>query len=435
MRESRAILWGLLGLSLVFTGCNDAAKGGPPINQATEVVIGRPTISEVTDYEEFTGHTDSINSVQIKSRATGYLLGTNFELNKNDLNENKHIHDGEEVKVGELLYEIDDRPYRMALDSAESSLAQAEAHLKRVDADYRRAANLYRGANIGKEEFDLTTSNYSEGKAAVGVARAALEKAKQDYEYTKIHAPMSGMLSRSLVDPGNLIVQGTTILNDIVQPEKLYVYFDINEAGMKRVSDLIRTGRIDTTNGQQYSIEVGTSVDQDKHDDAVGHLQDLINQKKPVTPADQVIPPEFPYKGLVNFSENTIDAATGTLRIRGIIDNPAPYILSPGLFVRVHLPIGKPHTAVLIPSTVIGSDQGRSFIYVINSEDEVVYRPVTVGPLFNGLRSITEGLNADERLIFDPESIRRVRPGSKVVPITDPKPAESSKIQKKAETK
>jgi RND family efflux transporter MFP subunit len=407
-----------VGLALTVQGCGEPVRSETVASPATDVMVSQPTVEEVTDYEEFTGHTDAIKSVTIMSRATGYLIS-------------KHFKDGDDVKEGDLLYEIDDRTYRAALEGAQSSLLQAEAHFNRLDADFRRAKNLFQGANIGKQEFDLTSSNYAEAKAAVGVAKASLETASQNISYTKIHAPMSGTISRTLVDPGNLIRQEVTILNDIVKTDELYVYFDLNEQGMQRVSELIQQGRVGQKNGEHYGVEVGTSVDQDNYDNALGHYNDLkaiLKRQKVKDPklveqlkaAKAMIPDEFPFKGEVNFSENTLDAATGTLRVRGIIKNPPPYFLTPGLFVRVRLPYGSPHPVTLIPEEAIASDQGRGYVYVVDpNENEVVYRPVVTGPDFNNLRSIREGLKPEEQIIIDPDAIRRVRPGAKVNPIRD----------------
>jgi RND family efflux transporter MFP subunit len=410
MRHARGIVSFGLACSLSVAGCEPPKNADPVAKVATNVLVRQPVVEEVRDFEEFTGHTDAILSVEIKSRVTGYLMKKNFQ-------------DGDDTHEGDILYEIDDRPYRAALESSQSSLLQAESHLQRVELDFKRATNLFQSASIHKEEFDLQSSNYAQAKAALGVAKASLDTARLNMEYTRIRSPMSGQLSRTLVDPGNLIRQDTTILNDIVKADKLYVYFDLNEEGMQRVSDLIKLGRIDSKNGEQFEVEVGTSVDLDRHDDALGRLRDLTAQlkkagKKPAPRVEQV-PDEFPYKGLVNFSENTLDAATGTLRVRGIINNPAPFILSPGLFVRVRLPIGKPHSEVLVKNEAIGSDQGRSFVYVIDQDDEVVYRPVVLGASFKKGRAIKEGLKANERVMVDPDEIRRVRPGAKVEPMID----------------
>ncbi len=359
------------------TGC-ERPKTPPVTPEATSVVIARPTLREVTDYEEFTGHTDAILSVQVRARVSGYLLKRDFQ-------------EGAEVHQGDLLYEIDDRPYKAALDSAESAVALGEAHKARLTADFKRASNLFQRGAIGKQEFDLINGNYAESDALLGVARASLDIARLNMSFTKVRAPMDGQISRTLVDPGNLIQQDTTLLTDIVAPDKLYVYFDLNEESMQRVQGLIAQGRVESGPGKEVSVLVGLSDDE-----------------------------EFPYTGKVNFSENKLDAATGTLRVRGEIDNPRPWVLSPGLFVRVRLPIGQPHPAVLVSDAAVGSDQGRRFVYVVDQDDAVVYRPVDVGPVYGPLRAIRKGLAKDERIIVDAEGLRRVRPGAKVAPKLSP---------------
>jgi multidrug efflux system membrane fusion protein len=408
MREYQ---WFALLLVVSCVGCNRLAPE-PLRSPLTEVVVAHPTVREVTDYEEFTGHTDAILSVQIRARVTGYL-------------DKKDFLDGQEVKEGDILYEIDDRPYKAALERAEAQVAQGEAHRGRLDADYKRAYNLFRRAAIGKQEFDMISSNYAEAAAALNASKAQLDNARLNMGFTKVRAPMTGQLSRTLVDPGNLIRQEETVLNDIVSVDKLYVYFDVSADAMERVSSLIEQGRVGGKDSKEVPVEVGTSVDSDRYEDAMKNLRDLREQKKSATEAERLVPLEFPYKGLVNFSENKLDAATGTLRVRGVIVNPTPPVLTPGLFVRVRLPIGDPHPALLIPEDAIGSDQGRSFVYVITPSDEVEYRPVTTGAVFNGvggskLRAIKQGIEVSERFIQDSEALRRVRPGSKVAPHLTP---------------
>ena len=381
MHSTRWLVILLVSGSVGHVGCEQARTATVP-RERTEVVIGSPTVREVTDYEEFTGHTDAILSVQIRARVTGYLEKKDFE-------------DGQEVHEGDILYEIDDRPYRATLERAEATVAQGEAHRARLEADYRRAANLFERAAIGKQEFDLISSNFAEAEAELGASKAQLDIARLNMSFTKVRAPMAGQLSRTLVDPGNLIRQDDTILNDIVSADKLYVYFDLNEQAMQRVSSLIDQGRVESGPSKEVPVLVGLSDDE-----------------------------EFPYKGVVNFSENKLDAATGTLRVRGIIDNPRPWVLSPGLFVRVRLPIGAPHPALLVRDEAISSDQGRSFVYVVDQDDAVVYRPVELGPTFQGLREIKNGLKADERIVVDGDGVRRIRPGVKVAPRLVPaKPA------------
>ena len=390
----------VLGSSCVVTGCS-RHHAEIPEKEATNVIAGQATASNVVDSEEFTGRTDAILNVQIKSRVTGYLLKRNFQ-------------DGDEVHKGDVLYEIDPRPYQTAFNAAESRVKQAQAHRTRLEADFHRATNLFQKGTIGRQEFDLASSNYSEALGSLKASTAQLDTASQFLDFTKIRAPMDGQLSRTLIDPGNLILQETTILNDIVVADKLYVNFDINEESMKRVRSLIQQGRVGSENGKEVAVDVGTSVDFDRYEEASKRLRDLKDQGRPATEAEKKLPREFPYKGVVNFTENKLDAATGTLRVRGILDNQRPWILSPGLFVRVRLPIGEPHPALLIREDSIGSEQGRNFVYIIDRDNEVEYRPVELGALYGGLRVIVSGLKPNEWFIDDADSIRRVRPGAKV---------------------
>jgi RND family efflux transporter MFP subunit len=432
--------WSALVLLVGGVGCNQTAFE-PPKAIPTEVVVARPTPRDVTDYEQFTGHTDAIKSVQIKARVTGYLLKKDFL-------------DGQEVKKDDVLYEIDDRPYKAALESAEAMVAQGEAHRTRLAADFKRAFNLFQRATIGKQEYDLISSNLAESEAQLDAWKAQLENARLNMSFTKVQAPMAGQLSRTLVDPGNLIQQETTILNDIVSTAELYVYFDISVDEMERVSRVIEEGRVGGKDNKEVEVYVGTTDDADRYEEAMSHLRDLKDElnklkksldeaeKKKATPdsegqkkklvadvkrkeetlaeAIKAMPKEFPYQGNVNFAENKLDAATGTLRVRGVIKNPAPEsFLSPGLFVRVRLPIGDPHPALLIPDDSIGSDQGRSFVYVITPTDDVEYRPIELGAAYEGdagrkMRAIRKGIEAGERFIQDAEALRRVRPGAKV---------------------
>lgn len=432
MRPTR---W-LLLFPLAGVGCGESTRLS--VNPApSEVVVAQPTPRQVTDYEEFTGHTDAILSVQIKSRVTGYL-------------EKKDFLDGQQVREGDILYEIDARPYAAALASAQATVAQGEAHKARVSADYKRAARLFERAAIGKQDFDLASSNFAEAEAQLGASKAQLETARLNMGFTKICAPMSGQLSRSLVDPGNLVRQEATLLNDIVASDKLYAYFDVSADAMERVKDVIDQGRVGGADGKEVPVEVGTSIDADRFEDAMKHLRDLketwskkladiklqkklkaeveaelttaeLESRKLIQAEETAVPAEFPVKGVVNFAENKLDAATGTLRVRGVIDNAVPAILSPGLFIRVRLPIGEPHPALLIPEDSIGSDQGRSFVYIVNSEDLIEYRPIVTGALYSGpagskLRAIKEGISAGDRFILSSETIRKVRPGAKVEP-------------------
>ena len=342
----------------------------PPV-----VIVARPVSDYVADYEDFTGRTDAVFSVEIRARVSGFL-------------DKVHFKDGDEVKEGDLLFEIDNRPYKANLNRTEATLAQAEAHLKRLDADYRRVANLYSRGNASREEFDKSTGDRSEAEAAVGVARSDYEMAKLNMTFTRITAPLSGRLSRRLVDPGNLVQADTTALTTIVSLDPLYVYFDVDERTLLRLRRLVRDKKIPSREEQDIPVLVALSDES-----------------------------TFPHKGLIDFSDNRVDPGTGTLRVRASIANPKPRVLSPGLFVRVRLPVGPPRKSIMIAEKAIGTDQGQKYLYTVNDKDEVVKQNVTVGKLDSGMREITVGLSAGDRVVV--EGLQRVRPGLTVKPMTE----------------
>jgi RND family efflux transporter MFP subunit len=352
------------------------------------VKVSQPLTDTVEDFEDFTGRTDAIYSVTVNARVTGYLDKVNFV-------------DGSEVKEGDLLFEIDPRPYKADLDRTEANVLQAEAHQRRLEADQRRAMNLFSRGAISREEVDRIAGDYAEAQAAAGVTRAARDLAKLSFEFTKVYAPISGRLSRRMVDPGNLVKADETALTTIVSLDPLFVYFDIDERTMLRLRRLVREGKIPSR--AQAVIPV---------------LAELADEE------------DFPHHGDIDFSDNRVDASTGTLRLRGKIANPMPRVLSPGLFMRVRLPVGKPHKAILIPEQALGSDQGRKFVYVVKNMPEEVpdketgkpaktgkmvdlafKREVKVGSLNKGLRVIESGIEPDERVIVSGlQSVRERKP-------------------------
>jgi RND family efflux transporter MFP subunit len=368
----------LLGLAAALAGCNDdkpvAKKVAPPV-----VTVTQPVEKEITEHEEFTGRTDAVLTVDVRARVTGYLEKVLFK-------------DGDEVEEGDVLFQIDPRQYEADLARNEASVAQAEAHLKRLEADYQRAVKLFARGGIGREEYDRITGDRSEAEAAVGIAKAARDVAKLNVEWTKVVAPIGGRLSRRMVDPGNLVKADDTIMTNIVSQDTMYVYFDIDERTLLRLRRLIREGKIKSRQESEVPIFV-----------------ELADENG------------YPHRGLINFSDNKIDASTGTLRVRGSLDNPKPRVLSPGLFVRVRLPIGTPHKALMVPEQALGTDQGRKFVYVVNDDKKVVYRNVKVGPLEEGYRVVVDGLKPGERVVMN--GVQRVKPGIEV----NPKPFEGDK--------
>lgn len=372
---SRRLWAGLLLLEVgAVAGCQPAP---PPVVQTKPavVLVSKPVTQEITDSEEFTGRTDSFQYVEIRARVNGYLDGILFT-------------DGSETTEGKQLFQIDPRPYQAEVDRTEAALDQAEAHQKKADADHKRSVSLFNRGVQSREDFDRVTGDFEEARAAVGVARANNNLARLNLNFTKVTAPISGRLSRKQVDKGNLIQADQTILTSIVREDPMYVYFDVDERTLLKIRRLIREDQMKSRNEAVVPVQVA-----------------FADEKG------------FPHKGIIDFTENRVDPSTGTLRVRGVIENPQvapnkPRFLSPGLFVRCRLPLGEPRKSLLIPEQAVGTDQGRKFLYIINAKGEVTYRPVEVGTFTEGLRVVTKGLEPDEQVVVS--GLQRIRPGAKV---------------------
>lgn len=354
----------ILGLA----GC-EQKTGGPPPGKPAEVLVSVPLVREVTDYEDFTGRTEATKVVDVRSHKTGYL-------------DQIHFKDGDFVKEGELLFEIDPRPFQTELRRMEASLGQMKARLQRLDADYQRALTLFPQKVMSKEEFDRIIGDRLEADAAVKVAEANVDTAKINLGYTKIKARVSGIASYRLKDPGNLIKEDDTLLTTIVKVDPMNAVFDVDERTVQRMRRML---------DPKVPIE---------------------QQKLPVLLAfaDEE---EFKHKGTIDFVDNRVDPGTGTQRWRAEFANPRHTFL-PGLFVRVRLQIGAPHKALLIADRALASDQGQKYLYVINDKNEAEYRHVKIGPVHQGMRVIDTGLKEGERIVV--AGLQRVRPGAKVQP-------------------
>jgi RND family efflux transporter MFP subunit len=353
-----------------LAGCNEAPPAPPP-PKPPEVQVSVPVSREVIDYEEFTGRTEAVETVEVRARVTGYLEKVNFK-------------EGMEVKKGDVLFEIDARPYEAERARAAAGLEQAQAHKDRLDRDYRRAVTLLPGGSMSKEDYDKAVGDRAEAVAAVGVSQAMLEVATLNLSFTKVRAPTSGRISRRLVDPGNMVKADETPLTTIVSLDPIYAYFDVDERTVLRIRRLVHEGQMQSVSASSLPVSMGLADEEG-----------------------------YPHKGTINFEDNKVDSGTGSLWLRGTFPNPER-LLSPGLFVRVQLPVGRPHKAILVAEQALGRDQGQKFIYVVNSDKAVVYRPVKVGRLYDGLRVVSEGVAMGEQVVVN--GLQRIRPGIKVDP-------------------
>jgi len=368
-----------LALALAVAGCArtpaEPAKIVPPV-----VTVTVPVERMVTDYEDFTGRIEPIHFAELKARVTGYL-------------EHVYFHDGEDITEGKPLFSIDRRIYKAEFDRATAALTKARKHFTTAEKNYNREEDLRKVGSGSKEAYDKASGDLAEAEADIGSATAALELAEANLAFTRISAPFDGRLSKRLVDPGNLIKADETALTTIVALDPLYATFDVDERTVMRLRDLIRRGEIKSSREEPRSVQIGLA------DDDEG---------------------AFPFSGLISFTDNAIDAGTGTLRVRAIIRNPrlerAPwFLLSPGQFIRVRLPIGKPRSALLVPEKSLGTDQGQKYVFVVNDRNEVERRNVRLGPQFGTFRVIEDRvLKPTDRIIVD--GLLRVRSGTKVNP-------------------
>lgn len=359
--------------SLFLTmGCQ---RGSPPLapTRPVEVIVDRPMLRTVRDYEDFSGRTEASDTVLIKARVSGYLTKVGF-ADGTDITE-------EDVKKQKLLFEIDPRPYEAALRQATAQVTQAKAHLERVTRDYNRFVAA--GAAVSREDLDKVIGDKAEAEAAVAVAEAARQVAELNVEFTRITAPMSGRLGRRLIDERNLVRSDDTPLVNLVKLDPIFVAFDIDERTVLRVRRLIQEGKAPSARRSKVTVQIGLSDEEG-----------------------------FSRTGDIDFVDNRLEPSTGTLRVRASLPNK-DFVLSPGLFVRVRLPIGPPREALVVPEEALGSDQGQRFLYVLNTMDEVEQRRVKVGRLDEGLRVIEEGLTTGDRFVVS--GLQRVRPGSKVI--------------------
>jgi RND family efflux transporter MFP subunit len=370
-------------LVLLQVGCNHsapAAQGPKPV----EVVATTPIAYDVTDYQDFTGRLDAFETVDIRPRASGYVTEVPFK-------------EGDEVHEGDLLFQIDPRPYQVDLNQAEANLKQAEADRVLQEKIAARGRQLINGGTISKEEYDTNVASAAKARATVGAMQAACDRCKLYLSFTRVTAPFHGRISRRFVDPGNLVKADDTILTSLVNDDPVYAYFDVDE---RTYLDLLKTAKHGPAASWMKNLQFPV-------------LMRLANEE------------EFQRAGTVNFIDNRVIGTSGTIRMRGLFKNPKGGILKSGLFVRIRLPIGQPYPSLLIPDEAVLSDQGRKKVYVVNAENVVEYRAVEIGQAIQGLRVIKTGLSPGDRVIIKGMQRVRLKAAVQVTMQPPPKPPDS----------
>jgi len=337
--------WLLPAVILVF-GCNEkhpqVVEIPPPVVQ-----VSQPVESMVTDYQVFTARTQAVQSVEIKARVTGFLTKILFK-------------DGDEVKEGDVLFQIDDRPYKAALDLAKASVELSKAALVKAQTDYNIGVDLQKmnAAAISEQDLTRRLAARDESRAGVNQALASLENAQLNYNWCKVTAPISGRTNIHFVDVGNLVTQNVTTLTNIVSLKPTWAYFYVDENTALKLQQMVEKGKIPSEREKPSTVRMALANDTG-----------------------------FPYEGTLDFVSNQFDPNTGSLRVRAVFPNKTG-ALDAGLFGRVRVPIGGPHKALLVNDQAVGTEQGQKFVLVVNDKNQVEYRAVDVGQVHAGLREV-----------------------------------------------
>ena len=367
-RLSRLALPGLVA-SLAAGAALAQAPGAPPPG----VTVSKPVVKEVVEQDQFTGRFNAIELVEVRARVTGYL-------------EKIVVQDGANVKKGDVLFVIDRRPYKAALEQAQAALTSSKARLSFTQTDLERAQTLSRGGNISEQVTDQRRQASQTAQADVDSAEAALRNAQLNYDFTEVKSPINGRVSQRNVTEGNIVITDQTMLTTIVSLDPIYFAYTVDERSFLKYQSSLGIGMGQTQRGKGAPIMIA-----------------LTGEDKPTR------------KGTLDFVDNRVDNATGTVLLRATVENPDGFI-KPGLFGIVSMPATKPYQGILLPDDAVSANQDKRIVYVLGDEDKVAAKPVKLGPMIDGYRVIRDGLKGDETVVIN--GAARIRPGAKVTPET-----------------
>jgi RND family efflux transporter MFP subunit len=379
----RAAGWlGFAAFALLSGGCGQS--GGPPPRPPATVTVMHPLQEQVTDWEDFPGRLQSPQSTSIQARISGLITETPFK-------------EGALVHEGDILFVIDDRPFKADLDNKIATVAKDAAQVDLTNAQLARSQRLLQSHVVDQQDFDIAEANYRQAQAQLAADKAAQEASELNLEWTRVRAPITGLVSKINVTVGNLITGGVgngTSLTTLVSVDPLYCYVPVPERTLlsyqvyaRKKDQTVREARIDCS--IQLENETG-----------------------------------FPHKGVIDFIDNSVDPDTGTIQIRGVFKNPDEF-LTPGLFARMRIEGGGPYQALLVPDEAVGTDQNERYLLVVDGTGTVQTRRVGLGRLFGDMRVIADGITAADRVIIN--GIQMAAPGAKVnveeAPAGSPAPA------------
>lgn len=350
---------GAILFSALLAGCDDSASQNAappaPVVSAADVVV-----KSISQWDSFNGRIEAVETVQLRPRVSGYIDKVNYT-------------DGQEVKKGEVMFTIDDRTYRAALEQAQATLARAKAQASLAQSEANRTNKLINTNLVSREEWEQRRSAATQAQADIRAAQAAVDAAQLNLDFTKVTAPIDGRASRALITSGNLVTAGdsASVLTTLVSLKSVYVYFDVDESTYLHYQHLARSGQGASGNHLALPVEIG-----------------LVGEDG------------YPHQGKVDFLDNQLTPSTGTIRMRALLDN-AQRQFTPGLFARVRLPGSAEFTASLIDDKAVLTDQDRKYVYIVDKEGKAQRRDITPGRLAAGLRIVQKGLNPGDKVIVD----------------------------------
>ncbi|TCB98681.1 efflux RND transporter periplasmic adaptor subunit [Kosakonia quasisacchari] len=350
---------GAMLLSVALVGCdNGVAQNAVP--QAPAVSAADVVVKSISQWDSFNGRIEAVESVQLRPRVSGYIDKVNYT-------------DGQEVKKGEVLFTIDDRTYRAALEQAQATLARAKTQASLAQSEANRTDKLINTHLVSREEWEQRRSAAVQAQADIRAAQAAVDAAQLNLDFTKVTAPIDGRASRALITSGNLVTAGdsASVLTTLVSQKTVYVYFDVDESTYLHYQNLARSGQGASSNHLALPVEIG-----------------LVGEDG------------YPHQGKVDFLDNQLTPSTGTIRMRALLDN-AQRQFTPGLFARVRLPGSAEFKATLIDDKAVLTDQDRKYVYIVDKEGKAQRRDITPGRLAAGLRIVQKGLNPGDKVIVD----------------------------------
>ncbi len=372
-----AMMLGVMAM-LILSGFEENRKGKELAQnepQGLPVEVSNPVFEKITEWDEYTGRFEASNRVEVRARVSGYIENVSFK-------------DGQSVNKGDVLFTIDRRPFKIALNQARASYGQALARLTIAQDNYARVQSLRESGAVSAEEYDSRKQALAGAKAALQLAQASVDNAELNLEFTKVKAPISGRVSRDMVNQGNLIDGGSsnsTLLTTIVATSPIHFYFRGSESDYLKYSRLAQNGE----RGSSRSTANPVFLKLQDEDDYV-------------------------HEAVMDFVDNEIDRSTGTIEGRATLENKDG-LIEPGMFGKARLLGSAEHEAILIPDEIVGTNQSVRFVYVVGENNTVTAKNIELGPLHtNGLRIVRNGLSSEDLLITN--NIQKIRPGALVSP-------------------